>query len=89
MSTKLSDEQRRAVAEHPGAPLEVEDPETGGKYVIVERGLFEQMRKLLPYDANEPDPRDFYAAFREAVRDQLDTPGMEEYDNYQPPGQAT
>jgi hypothetical protein len=71
MPAKLSNEQRHALAQHPGAPLEVEDPETHGKYVIVELDVFEQMRTLLSYDDSEPDPRDFYGAFRAAVKDDL------------------
>jgi hypothetical protein len=34
----------------------------------------------MDYDASDPDPRDFYAAFAEAVKDDLDAPGMERYD---------
>jgi hypothetical protein len=40
------------------------------------------------YDASEPDPRDFYPAFADAVKDDLDAPGMERYDEEVHPGSS-
>jgi hypothetical protein len=85
MAPQLSDEQRHALASHPESPLEVEDPETHSKYVLVRMDVYEQMQKLIPYHDSESDPREFYGAFLEAVKDDIDAPGMEEYDNYEPP----
>lgn len=71
MTLKLSDEQRQALQTHPGQPLFVVDGEL--TYVI------------MPYDDSEPDPREFYPTFHEAVKEDVDAPGMEDYDDYEPP----
>jgi hypothetical protein len=84
MIAKLSDEQRRALEREPGAPLPVEDPDTHARYMLVEMDLFERLQRVLP-DDGEVDPRQFYAAFGKAVASDLDAPGMEDYDNYEPP----
>jgi hypothetical protein len=85
MAPKLSDEQRRALARHPEVPLEVEDPETHGKYVLMRMDVYEQMQKLIPYDDSEPDAREFLPMMHQVMKDDWDAPGMEEYDNYEPP----
>ncbi|MEX2118921.1 MAG: hypothetical protein WD847_04860 [Pirellulales bacterium] len=89
MAPKLSDEQRQALARRPDAPLEVEDPETHGKYALVRMDVYEQMQKVPSYGDTSPDPREFYPAFLDAVKNDLDAPGMEEYDNYKPPQAET
>jgi hypothetical protein len=85
MTPQLSNELREALAKRHDQPLEVEDPKTHAKYVIVRMEVYEQLQKVAPYDDSEPDPREFYPAFLEAVKDDVDAPGMEEYDNYKPP----
>jgi hypothetical protein len=81
MTPKLTQELRRALAEQPGQPLTVEDPVTHAQYVLVERDVYERLQHALDDDAGEPDPRAFYPAFARAVKDDLDAPGMERYDN--------
>jgi hypothetical protein len=47
MMLELSVQQRRAVHEHAGEPVEVIDPGTHRAYVLVAREQFEQMRSLV------------------------------------------
>jgi hypothetical protein len=81
MIAKLSEEQRRALASQPGEPLTVEDPETHARYVLVDIEHYARLERILSDDVSEPDPREFYSAFFEAVRDDVDAPGMDDYDN--------
>jgi hypothetical protein len=69
MAPKLSDELRQALAQQPGQPLQVEDPVTHARYVLVRLDVYEQLRRATDYDASEPDPRSFYPAFAEAVKE--------------------
>jgi hypothetical protein len=80
MSAKLTEELRQAIAKQPGQPLQVEDPVTHAQYVLVQLDLYERLQRALDYDASDPDPRTFYPAFVEAVKADLDAPGMERYD---------
>jgi hypothetical protein len=80
MTPKLNEELRQALALQSRQPLQVEDPETHARYVLVRLDVYEQLQRAMDYDASEPDPRQFYPAFAEAVKDDLDAPGMERYD---------
>src|SRR5436189_192063 len=64
----------------PGQPLQVEDPVSHARYVVIQLDAYEQMQRAMDYDASDPDPRAFYPAFADAVKDDLDAPGMERYD---------
>ena len=81
MTPKLSEELCQAIAEQPERPLQVEDPQTHIRYVLVRADLYERLQQAIDDDAREPDPRAFYAAFGKAVQDDLDAPGMERYDD--------
>jgi hypothetical protein len=81
MTPKLTEELRQALAQQSGEFLELEDPVTNARYVLVPLKVYEQWQGTIDYDTSEPDPRDFYPAFAEAVRDELDAPGMERYDD--------
>ena len=61
--------------------MEIEDDQTHTVYVMVTREEFRNRYQPM-YDDSEPDPRDFYGAFSAAVKDDLDAPGMENYDSY-------
>ena len=39
------------------------------------------LQRAMDYDASEPDVRAFYPAFAEAVKADLDVPGMEHYES--------
>lgn len=80
MTPQLTEELRQALAQHPGKPLQVEDPVTHDRYVLVELDVYEQWQRANDYDMSDPNPRDFYPAFAKAVKDELDAPGMEHYD---------
>jgi hypothetical protein len=88
MSAKLSEELRQAISKQPGQPLQLEDPVTYDRYVLVRVEVYEQLQRAMDYDATEPDPRAFYPAFAEAVKNDLDAPGMERHDeDARPPKQ--
>jgi len=82
VAAKLSniDEIRRALSESHGKPVEVEDDQTHTVYVMVTREEFLSRQQPI-YDDSDPDPREFYGAFSAAVKDDIDAPGMEEYDS--------
>jgi hypothetical protein len=80
MTLPLSDEQRQALAAHPSEPVLVEDPQTHIQYVLLRLEDYQRLNDLV--DDGTPDPRAFYSAFAQAVKDDVDAPGMEEYDNY-------
>lgn len=80
MTPQLSTELRQALARQAGRPLQVEDPLTHAKYVLVQLDEFEQLQRAVDYDASEPDPRAFYPYFAAAVKDDVDAPGMDAYD---------
>ena len=86
MTPKLTEELRQAIANHQGQPLQVEDPVTHDRYVLVQLDVYERLQRAMDYDTSEPDPRAFYPAFAEAVKDDLDAPGMERYDEGAAPG---
>jgi hypothetical protein len=80
MIPQLTEELRQAVAQRHGEPLQVEDPVTHDRYVLVRLPVFERLQQAAEYDASEPDPREFYSAFAHAVQDELDAPCQTSYD---------
>lgn len=86
MTLKLSDEQKQALAQQPhGQPLTVEDEDSHTQYVLVKKEVFERLQNALVYDGSEPDPREFASMMYETMKEAWDAPGMEVYDNYEPP----
>jgi hypothetical protein len=81
MTPQLTDELRQAIADHHGEPVQVEDPVSHAQYMLVHLDAYRQLQRTMEYDASEPDPRSFYPAFAEAVKADLDAPGMELYDD--------
>jgi hypothetical protein len=84
MTPKLTPELCQALAHQQGQPLQVEDPVTHTRYVLLSLEVYEHLQQVLEYDASEPDPRAFYPAFAEAVKEDVDAPGMERYDQADP-----
>jgi hypothetical protein len=80
MTLQLTPELSQALAQQRGQPLEVEDPRTHTRYVLVPLEVYESLQQAMDYDASEPDPRAFYPAFAAAVQEDMDAPGMERYD---------
>ena len=60
--------------------MQVEDPVSHARYVLVQLGVYQQLRRAMDYDASEANPREVYPAFADAVKGELDAPGMERYD---------
>jgi hypothetical protein len=81
MTPKLTQELSQALAMQPGQPLKVEDPLTHAQYVLVQLEVYERLQQAMDYDASEPAPRASYPAFTRAVKDDLEAPGMERYDD--------
>lgn len=85
MTPQLTPELSQALTQQRGQPLEVEDPRTHTRYVLVPLEVYESLKQALDYDASEPDPREFYPAFAEAVKEDVDAPGMELYVQHDAP----
>jgi predicted transcriptional regulator len=47
MTTKLSEDQRRALLNHPGGPITVEDDESRERFVLVDQALHERAMRAL------------------------------------------
>lgn len=54
MSIELTDEQRLALQAEPGKPVDVVDPSTSQRYVLIAREQYEQVRSLLE-DGEAPE----------------------------------
>lgn len=55
---ELTEQQRQALAEQGGKPLEVIDPATRETFVLVRKGTFETMRRWLkPLEQGWDDPK--------------------------------
>jgi hypothetical protein len=52
-----------------------------GAELLLTLDVYEQLQRAMAYDASEPDPRDFDPAFAEAVKDDIDAPGVERFDD--------
>jgi PIN domain nuclease of toxin-antitoxin system len=77
----------QAIADQHGNPVQVEDPVSHARYVLLQLDVYQQLQVAMNYDASEPNPRDFYPAFADAVRGELDAPGIEPYDEGAPSDQ--
>ena len=89
MTPQLTPELSQALAQQGGQPLQVEDPRTRQRYVLMQLDVYQSMLRAMDYDASEPDPRAFYPAFAAAVQEDVDAPGMDRYDqDNAPQGQA-
>ena len=53
--TQLSEQQRQALQEHPGGPVEVIDSVTRSMYVLLPRVDYERVRTLFEEDELHPD----------------------------------
>ncbi len=58
---------------------------THARYVLVQLDVYEQLQRAIDHDADEADPRAYYPTFARAVKDDLDAPGMDRYDEDVPP----
>jgi hypothetical protein len=77
MSLQFSNGQWRAV-DAAGTPLQMVDPRTGNKYVLVEQNVFDKLQSLFEGDLTDTYP----AQIESAMRADWDDPIMDEYNDY-------
>ncbi len=80
MTTKLTEELRKAVAAHPDQPLRVLDEETNIAYVLLRADLYDRLQNLFAEEPfSEPER---LAQLRElGKRAGWDDPAMDVYDD--------
>jgi predicted transcriptional regulator len=76
MNAKLSEEQRRAIEQHPGQPVVVEDDQTNRFYVIVDQQTHQRAMRALQRE--EEDVAAIQAGLDAAAAGQIST--LEEAD---------
>jgi hypothetical protein len=83
MTITLTDEQRQALAAHPGAPLRVIDAQTNDLYVLVRAEVYD---RLQPISAPEElDIREAYPLMDDvACAEGWDDPAMDIYNDLDP-----
>jgi hypothetical protein len=80
MTPQLSEELRHALATQPGLPLQLEDPETHARYVLVQLEVFERLQHGGDYETHEPSPREFYPLVDRIMQeDDAHDPTLESY----------
>ncbi len=86
MPLTLTDEQREALRQHPGGPVEFRDDQSNTRYVLMSRQVFQS----LVYDDSDLGADELLAAAAAVNRglDGWDAPGMDVYDSpaYDSPG---
>ena len=81
MSVSLSSEQRQAVANRPGEPVELVDETSHARYVLIPAEQFDRIKALLIND--EFDVRETYAAQSAALAAAgWDDPELDIYNDY-------
>lgn len=86
MAPKLTDEQRSAVEQQGGRPVQVVDPSTQAVFYLISDDQFNQVRSLLvsgPFDIRET-----YAAQDQALRPVWDDPALDIYNEPDTPRAA-
>lgn len=63
MTPKLSDEQRQAVEQNHGGPVEVVDAKTHHQYVLIRAEMFERFKRVL--ELSEPSEEDTTALIQQ------------------------
>lgn len=83
MIPTLSKEQLLALSRHPGKPIEVRDPETQARYVIMPFDAYERIRNDFDYDdSGEVDPREVSLLVDQVMaEDDADDPSLQSYQN--------
>lgn len=81
MSITLSAEQRQAIADHPGEPVELIDEVSQARFVLLPAEQFDRIKALLSTD--EFDVRESYAAQSAALAAAgWDDPELDIYNDY-------
>lgn len=79
MTPTLTEEQRQAIAEQGGKPIEVVDPATSHVFYLVSSEQFAALRSLLEPDGF--DVRGTYPAQQQAVEAIWDDPALDIYND--------
>jgi hypothetical protein len=81
MSVSLSAEQRQAVSEHPGEPVELIDEASQARYVLVPGEQFDRIKALLA--ADDFELRETYEAQSQSLAAAgWDDPELDIYNDY-------
>lgn len=81
MTTQITDQQRAAIAAVGDRPIDVVDPQTNRRYVLISREQYERLKPLFEDDPlSEPEQRDLLR--RVGERAGWDDPEMDAYDRY-------
>ena len=84
MAIELSEQQRKAIEEGKGAPVEMIDPINQSHYVLLPSSAYERIRALLRTEDFEVS--EAYKAFGDvAAKEGWDDPEMAAYDQIDPP----
>jgi hypothetical protein len=79
VTSHLTEEQLRAIADQPNEPLRLIDPASKQVYVLLNEAVYEKMRELL----QGFQPTEAYAAIDQAFAAGWSDPRMEDYDRYE------
>lgn len=80
---ELNECQQQALDQQPGRPLELIDPRSQAKYVLVPDRVFEQVRSLLEGDDLHVAPQDLAALVdRIMEEDDANDPWLDQYKKY-------
>jgi hypothetical protein len=77
---ELTDEQRQQLES--GQVVDITDPQTSQRYVILQKEVYERVRQLLYDDAEWTEDELRLQLARSAKDNGWDEPGMEDYDHY-------
>ncbi len=81
MTPKLSDEQRRAIEDHPDNPVVVIDDATKRRYVLLPEDIYVRLQAVVT--SGVLDIRDTYAAQEQAaLAAGWDDPALDAYNDY-------
>jgi len=81
---EMTEQLRKAVQEHAGAPVRLIDPQTQEAFVLVRAEVYDRIQALL-YDDSEFDIREAYPLTDEvAAREGWDDPAMDIYNDLAP-----
>ena len=83
MTAQLSEEQRQALHQQGDAPMDVLDPQTNTRYVLLRADLYERLKALV--EDQDFDVRGMYPLMDEVARQEgWDDPAMDVYNELDP-----
>lgn len=83
MTTKLSDDLRRAIEQGGDIPVHLVDSVTNAGYVIMRADQYEKVKAVFESDDREFDPTEAYPFVDEVMKeDDANDPSLESYQSY-------